>query len=388
MDRRRDLMPRGWRLLILAGALIPLICASPAVGQQRGKAAGTSPSSPDPKSASSEVKTLANIHIESNLVAAPVAVRDSEGNYVQNLNESDFEILDNGVPQSITQFGLATQPIALVILIQTNQTVEPLLYQVRPLGSLFSGLFTGAKGQAAVLTFDDKTRVLQNFTRDPNALGQALKRVAAGGVRARLNDALARAIVMLSTQPKTDRRDILVFSEGFNRGSETSRGEIIRAATAAGVAIYGVRFEPLNALLKNKQEPPAPDPIDNNMGRPGPPGMPQTPGNTQTYWSTPINGLPLITDALNAARAVRLKDLVTTYSKYTGGLAFENWKKSSLQDQLQRIALDINSQYMLAYAPSTLNQPGFHRLRIVVREPGLRVRARAGYFYTTTASKP
>lgn len=355
--------------------------------QQQANVASPPSQSAPPQSPEQTLSKLARIHVQSTLVQAPVAVVDSQGNYVQDLSESDFEVLDNGVPQNITRFGLATQPIALVILVQTNQTVEPLLGEVRPLGSMFSGLFLGTKGEAAVVCFDDKVRVTQDFTSNPDTLSYALRHITVAGTRARLNDGLARAILMLSERPSSERRVILVFSEGLNRGSETSREEIVRAATAANVAIYGMRFEPEAALLKNKQEAPAPDPIDQSMARPGPPGRPQSPDTNQSYWNTPINGLPLMTDALNVLRSARFKDVMDAYAKYTGGQSFGNWKKSSFQNRLQQIALDVNSQYMLAYSPSTLKQTGFHQLIVRVREPGLKTRARAGYFYSGTPAK-
>jgi hypothetical protein len=46
-----------------------------------------------------------------------------------------------------------------------------------------------------------------------------------------------------------------------------------------------------------------------------------------------------------------------------------------------RIAAEIHSQYELAYVPGTVAQSGFHRIQVQVRRPGVRVRARAGYFY-------
>ncbi|MGH9377384.1 MAG: VWA domain-containing protein [Terriglobia bacterium] len=371
----------------LAGLVTVLALSCQAMTQQKANVNLPSAQTPPAQTAKQTAAGLASIHIQSTLVQAPVAVEDSQGNYVQDLGESDFEILDNGVPQRITRFGLATQPVALVILVQTNQTVDPLLDQVRRLGSMFSDLFLGAQGHAAVVCFDDRVRVVQDFTSDPNTLDAALRHISAEGARDRLNDALARSILMLSGRPSSERRVILVFSEGLNSGSETTRDEIIRGATAAGVAIYGVRFEPENALLKNKQEAPAPDPIDTNLGRPGPPGSPPSAQTNQNYWGTPINGLPLITDSLNVLRSARFKDVMDAYAKYTGGQSFGNWKQNSFETRLQKIALDVNSQYMLAYAPSTLHQTGFHRLEVRVREPNLKVRARAGYFYMTPTPK-
>src|SRR5580692_11335623 len=44
------------------------------------------------------------LRAESNLVEAGLTVRDSRGRAVGGLHASDFELLDNGVPQRITAF--------------------------------------------------------------------------------------------------------------------------------------------------------------------------------------------------------------------------------------------------------------------------------------------
>lgn len=374
--------------IFVGGAAALLWLNAPAMSQQ----AGDSPKPPSTAapSPSATAQKLATIHVQSNLVEAPVSVLDPGGNYVQTLGESDFEILDNGVPQRITRFGLAMEPVALVIVVQTDDAVAPLLQEVRPLGSVFSSMMVGTKGEIAVLSFAGKTQVLQNFTSNPDTLQKTLQHLDANGSGARLNDALARAILMLADQPSRERRVIVVISEGFDRGSETSQDEIIRAATSAGISIYGLRFEPINVFLKNKQDQPPPSPLDINMARPGVPGHPHTPDSTEQYSNPPGTGnvLPLIGAAINAARSsVHLKNLVDTYAKYTGGEAMGDWTKSGFDNRLQRIALDVNSQYMLAYAPSTLNEQGFHRIEITVREPGLKVRTRAGYFYLPKGTK-
>jgi hypothetical protein len=53
-----------------------------------------------------------------------------------------------------------------------------------------------------------------------------------------------------------------------------------------------------------------------------------------------------------------------------------------LQDQLDLIGDEVHSQYEIAYSPSTLAQNGFHRIEVEVEKPDLKLRARAGYFYS------
>lgn len=377
---------RGGRLFAGIVALATLAWfAAPAISQKKPgdsphpSATGTAPAP------SAVLQKLNMIHVQSNLVDAHVVVKNQSGNYVQDLSASDFVVLDDGVPQHITRFSLAMQPVALVIVVQTSDSVGPLLQEVQPLGSVFANMLVGVQGQTAVLSFAGKSHLLQNFTSNAKALESTLQHLDTTGSGDRLNDALARAILMLSERPSKERRIIVVISEGLDRGSETSQAEIIRAATSAGISIYGLRFEPINVFLKNKPQYAPPNPIDINMARPGLPGQPHTPSSTEEYSNPPGTGnvIPLISDAINAARSTAHlnRGVVRTYAEYTGGVSLGSWTKGGFDSKLQEIALDVNSQYMLSYVPSTLNQHGFHRIEISVRQPDLSVRTRAGYFY-------
>jgi VWFA-related protein len=213
----------------------------------------------------------------------------------------------------------------------------------------------------------------------------------AGGAKARLNDALARAILMLSERPTAERRVIIVFSEGYDRGSETAKQEIVQAAADADVTIYGLKFDPTEVLLRRKDSPSVPNTLYNNDALPGVPGAPHTPETTRDYNSAPyLSPLDLIGKSITAARSARpkAKSLLQQYAALTGGIAYNHWWRGGLENQIQRIALEVNSQYVLAYVPSTLKQAGFHRLQVTVNEPRLTVRARAGYFYGVTTHVP
>lgn len=379
MKLKMGLPLRMWNSILLVAVVIFL--APFAQGQQQPGQTPTLKARPaDPNAPAPRYPDLASIHVQSTLVQAPVTVVDPSGQFVQSLAKNDFRILDNGVPQHIAKFSLAMEPVALVVVVQTNQAVAPMLDQVQPLGSLFSGLLVGKKGEAALVCFDDTVRVAQDFANDPAKLGQTLHHIKAEGNKARLNDALGRAILMLANRPTAERRVIVVFSEGSDKGSETSRQEIVRAATGAGVAIYGLHFSPTQALLTNQAEPNRPNPLANNLALPAPPGRPQTPTAMQVYNSAPVPGGPVLSGARDALGSLFGKNLVEIYAAYTGGVTYSHWKANKLQKQLTRVALEVNSQYMLAYTPNTLKQPGFHRLQIEVLPPRLKVRARAGYF--------
>ncbi|PYV10363.1 MAG: hypothetical protein DMG23_07860 [Acidobacteria bacterium] len=335
----------------------------------------------EPPPDAKKIEELSKIRVQSLLVTAPVTVLNSAGEFVYDLEENEFEVLDNGVPQRLERFEVMGRPLAVVVLVQTDDTVAPLLPHVRSLAPVFSSLVLGLQGKAAVVSYDDRVRVLQDFSNDGDRLAVTLKELVGRGGKARLNDALTRAVEMLGKRPRDERRIIVAFSDGFDSGSETVKEEVVRQATSVEVTVYGLGFNPAEELLARKPEPPPPSPLDTNVTRPLPPGTVPTPTNSQNVYGTYVPVVPILIATGEIIRSAVASSSLEYYSGYTGGVFYSHWSKKALEDQLTRIASEIHSQYELAYVPDTLNQPGFHRIEVQVRRPGVKVRARAGYFY-------
>jgi VWFA-related protein len=349
-----------------------------APSDQVGVSANSKPQ-PDPD----VTKQTAGIKVRSNLVMMPVTVLDRSGQFVYDLTQSDFQIFDNGQPQQMTAFETELNALNVVIVVETNDTTAPLLDQVEPLGPVLTSLLIGAEGQAAVLTYDDRVRVNQDFTSNADLLDKTLKHLTVSGGGARLNDALWRALAMLETRPKSERRVIIAFSDGFDSGSETHSDAIIRRATTDEIGIYGLGFSPGHELFSNPSKPHHVSTEDQNVSRPTPSGLPPTPSTEDAIYGDPIEGLPPLSEAGRVVKSKFAKNRLEIYAGYTGGVFYSHWKDRTLQNQLQQVASEIHSQYELGYVPNTLAQTGFHRISVKVERSGLRalkVRTRAGYF--------
>jgi VWFA-related protein len=326
------------------------------------------------------------IRVPSNLVETPVTVTDSKGEFVFDLNENDFHILDNGVPQRIENFVQETRPLAVVVLIQSNEFMKPLLPQLRPLAPLISSLLLGPQGTVAVLTFSDRVSVAQDFSSSGDRLAETLKGLGTQGTEERLNDGLARAIALLEQRPSSERRIIVAFSDGFDSGSETSEEDLVQRATKAEVTIYGLGFSRTQAMFKEKPHDSGPSALDQQVTRPTPPNSPPTPTVADNTYGTHGAGNSVLSAAAALIHSTLGTPALDTYAKYTGGVFYSHWSEKALQEQLSRMASEIHSQYELAYVPDTPYQPGFHKIEVQVRRPGVKVRTRAGYIYA--ASKP
>src|SRR5580658_3490322 len=104
------------------------MCGAPAVICAQAPAG---PITPDSRTA---VQQPPKIKVRSILVNTPVTVRDVKGEMVHNLEENDFKITDNGVPQKIMHFNLGGDPISLVVVVETSTRVGPILPQIRKMG--------------------------------------------------------------------------------------------------------------------------------------------------------------------------------------------------------------------------------------------------------------
>ncbi len=374
------------RLSVKCGLVLSLAAAAVWLSPLRAQegVAGGAPVFSAPKKQSSqdekEREKLSKIRVQSPLVTTPVTVLDSSGEFVYDLEEKDFEVLDNGVPQRLERFDVESHPLGAVIVVQTNETAAPLLDQVRPLAPVFSSLLLGQEGKAAVIFFDDRVRVALDLSNDGDRLGSTLKALTGRGDKARLNDALSRATELLEKRPREERRVIIAFSDGFDSGSEARKEDVVRRASNAEVTIYGLGFNPAEELLAKQPQAPPQSPLDTNVTRPLPPGVPPTPTNSENVYGTPIPVVPIVIATGEIIRSVLASSLLEYYAGYTGGVFYAHWSKRALEQQLTRVASEIHSQYELAYVPDTLTQAGFHRIEVQVRRPGVKVRARAGYF--------
>src|SRR5580704_7786289 len=112
-------------------------------------------------------------------VVAPTLVFDRNDQYVTGIRPDQFRLFDNGKEQNI-QVDEAFVPISLVIAIQANSHVEGLLPQVKKIGNLLGPLILGQQGEAAIIAYDSRVRVLQPFTHDPDMITKVVKTIYPG----------------------------------------------------------------------------------------------------------------------------------------------------------------------------------------------------------------
>ncbi len=315
-------------------------------------------------------------------VTTPVTVFDSSGQLVYDLEKDEFEIFDNGRQQDIVGFDTEINHLSLAIVVETNDASDPFLDSVRPLGSIFSDLVMGRQGEVALLTYSDRVNKVLDFTSDGDKLDTALRGLHGRGGGYHSDDALIYALSILNDRPLSDRKVVIEFSDGFNIGSKMSRSEIVKGAMNSNIEIYTLSFSPAKGLWKREPKDPAPDLVNESVARSMPPNTPATPTYEDNTWDTAdINLVGILLGVGEEIKKPIFKNSMIYFSRYSGGQAYSKWDKSTVQQTLTTIATEIHSQYEISYSPTKPIALGYHQIKVDVRRPGARVRARAGWFY-------
>lgn len=319
-------------------------------------------------------------------VTVPLTVRSRNGEYIHDMIKEDFTILDNDVEQEIVGFDVSFLPISMVICVQTSDRVEGILGDIRKTAYLFTELVLGEYGEAAILTFDSRIKLMQDFTNDTKKLDKALKTMRIGTSAVALADVTYSAIRMLLKRPENHHKIIVLISESQNNGSRIGLGESLRTAQLYNIPIYAVRLSTLSARLRRKPEVRPPNIPAGIVVRPTMPGTPSTPtAQQQSSYSVTPNMIPIIIDLVRGVKNLIFDNPLEVLADGTGARDFSPRTTSGVQESIIRIGEDIRSQYRISYRPNNLNERGiYHRIRIETPYERLRIRHRVGYFHGPT----
>ena len=179
----------------------------------------------------------------SNLVLVPVLVKSKAARIVFSLTAEDFILTDNGIPQAVRiEEGALGQPLALAVIVQTGGQGAAHLRDYRNLGAILDAVIGGVSHRVAVIAFDSKPRIEQDFTQDTDAAAETIAGLPDGDTGAAILDALNFGIQLLRNQPPAYRRAVLLFSETADSGSQTSLEDAVRAVEDTNTAIYSFRL--------------------------------------------------------------------------------------------------------------------------------------------------
>jgi Ca-activated chloride channel family protein len=273
------------------------------------------------------------------LVSLNVTVADTNGRYVTDLDQGDFNVFEDGVKQDVTFFNKTNLPIALALMLDTSASMDTKLQTAQEAAIGFVRRLR-PQDVAEVIDFDSRVTILANFTNNGGELEQAIRKTSAGGSTS-LYNAVYIALKDLKKQVAKNveeirRRAIVVLSDGEDTSSLLPFDEVLDLAKRSETAIYGI-------------------------------GLRSHEGATES-------------------RGFREAEFVLRQlSQETGGRAFFPNQTLDLAKVYGQISDELSSQYTVGYTSRNARHDGLWR-RIVVRVNRQQVTARTkqGYFAPTT----
>ncbi len=252
-------------------------------------------------------------------------VVDASGRLVPDLEQTDFAILDNAKPAEVSLFSNESQPFTAVVMLDTSASMTANLKLLNRAAEQFL-LRLLPVDKAQVGAFNDKIQLSGTFTNNRDELIRDLNDLYFGNPT-RLNDGIGAGLDAL--QGIEGRRVVLVFTDGEDTSSRTSFKTVMERARDEEVMVYSIGLE-----------------------------------------SEYFNGMRVV-------RSKPSRDL-KKISDETGGGYFELQKTADLAPTFQRVAQELRSQYLIGFAPASLDNK-VHKLEVKVNKPGMTVRARKSY---------
>jgi VWFA-related protein len=286
-----------------------------------------------------------------NVVQLFFNVKDKKGGLIPNLPKDNFQILEDGKPQTVKYFAAESNlPLTLGILIDASASQERVLDMEKDVGGAFLSQILREKDMAFVMSFDVGVDLLQDFTSNTRRLKTALNsaRINTGGNVSSI-PGMGGGPVPSSTIPRgtllydavylashdqmsqqVDRKAMILLTDGEDQGSQYKIRDAIEAAQKADTIVY--------VLLCADR---------------GFYGFGGYSGDSE------------------------MKKLTAE----TGGRVIEVGNKTEkLKQAFDQISQELRSQYNIGYVPTNLTKDGgFRKIEIRSKE-AYKIQSRSGYY--------
>ena len=263
--------------------------------------------------------------IDVRLVELPVLVTDADGRAIQGLQQEQFRVLDNGVPQQIQRFApVRDTPIAAALLLDRSISMEPHMRRVTTAASAFAAAaLEGPEDRVAVLSFADQLVVDAGLTARSADVERALAGLDARGGTA-FYDSLVQAFNTFDGV--SGPFAMVLFTDGQDESSRLGFEQTIAAARRTSAVLYAIGLGEAFAAKPDRK---------------------------------------------------RLEELVAE----TGGRATFLSDLEELGAVYQSILEELWARYLIAFQPSAIGPASdFRQLEVEIDHRGARVKTRRGYY--------
>jgi Ca-activated chloride channel family protein len=253
------------------------------------------------------------------LVEVYATVTDAAGGVVTDLGREDFEVYEDGRRQEIAAFAAGEFPLTVALGVDRSWSMAGNRLRLAKQASRAFLRSLRPGDRTMVVAISSEAEVVAPLTMSRGEQEQQIARLDPWSTTA-LRDAVIATLDRLEGEP--GRRALVVFSDGADRYSTVTTGEVIARARRSNALIYPIA-----------------------LGEDRPP-------------------------------------ILAELAAITGGRSFLLRDIKGLDETLGEVARELRYQYLLGYVPAgeaSPPLPEWRSISVVARKPGLRVRARDGY---------
>jgi VWFA-related protein len=264
------------------------------------------------------------------LVMVTATVLDAEGHLVPGLARGAFGVWEDGVEQQVSVFSNERVPVGLGVLLDVSDSMfGQRIVDARTAVEHFLFTLLNPADEFFLTAFNHTPRTLTPWTTTPSVVSDALNAIRPSGGTA-IYDAVISAMPQIGRRNR-QRAALLIISDGADTASDATLRDVRGALLRSDAFVYAIAIDSPNGYPINGRVNPAT--LSEITGQSG--------GRTEVVHDA---------DGLLAATA--------------------------------RIAEELNNQYILGYSSPKSTDGKFHSIRVSMRDPGMRVRARNGYVGT------
>jgi len=270
-----------------------------------------------------------NFKADINIVNVDVAVLDNKGNPIPRIPQGNFRILEDNVPQTVTQFSVGQAPMTVAMVIEFSNRFQSYWGQgwYETLSAAYGFTQTlRPDDYIAIIAYDLRTEILADFTNDKSKISEAMQRLRIPGFsESNMFDAITDTADRMTKIE--GRKAILLITSGIDTFSKLTYDKTRKSLQESGIPVYSIGILQLARQMAEARG-----------------------GN--------------MIDFLQGDNELR------TFAKETGGQAFFPRFMAEMPNAFYAINQALRNQYSLGYSPTNQARDGkFRKITVQLVNP-------------------
>ena len=322
------------------------------------------------------------------LINVTATVTDRSGRFYSRLRKEDFLVYEDNKPVEVTHFSADRTPVSLGIVVDTSGSMagEKWTAAVNSIDRFFRTM-NDDLDEFFLYRFSANADLVADWTNDRDRLANAIGRVHPNGGTA-MYDAVAEAVPMAQSGHNR-KKAIVIISDGNDTSSRVGVSEVKQVVRETEVLVYAVGIDGQGQPTFTRGTPPVTQPTPRlpipipfpggGRGRGGSGGGFPWPGSGGGYPpSTGGGGIMRGGSPDDHVNVMALREITDD----SGGRTEIVRDYRDLDPAINSIADELSQQYYLGYPSPGYKDGRWHTIRVELRDPNLKVRARKGYVAT------